>query len=63
MCVDSTMCGSMGLCPECSAVDEYEPCGDCGGEGFYCVPTDEDPMADQEHLCGACNGTGEARHA
>jgi DnaJ-class molecular chaperone len=35
-----------------------EDCGDCGGDGFTQVATDDDPMADAETRCETCQGTG-----
>lgn len=38
-----------------------EPCWDCGGDGFYSVPTDDDPMGDEEIVCTTCEGKGSMR--
>jgi DnaJ-class molecular chaperone len=35
-----------------------EPCWDCGGDGFYSVPEDDDPMGDLEYQCETCAGKG-----
>jgi hypothetical protein len=37
---------------------ESEPCGDCGGQGFFSVASDDDEMADKEYCCESCRGTG-----
>jgi hypothetical protein len=46
--------------PRCSGCEGegYIDCGDCGGEGFTCYATDDDPMADDEHACAECGGKG-----
>ena len=45
---------------ECSG-NGSESCWDCGGQGFYCVATDDDPSADDEYTCEICDGSGYVR--
>ena len=42
---------------ECDGNGSVE-CWECGGEGVYCVATDDDPTADEGTTCSECGGKG-----